>query len=71
MLVSGIQQSDSVIHTHTQVHMCIFSFLDSFSLYITIKGLDLIDRVSEELWTEACDLVQEAGIKTIPNKKKC
>ena len=29
------------------------------------------DRVSEEIWTKDCDFVQEAGIKTIPNKKKC
>ena len=35
------------------------------------KGLDLIDRVPEELWTEAPDIVQEAVIKTIPKKKKC
>ena len=35
------------------------------------KGLDLIDRVSEELWMEICDIVQEAEIKTIPKKKKC
>ena len=35
------------------------------------KGLDLIDRVPEELWTEVCDAVQETGIKTIPKKKKC
>jgi len=35
------------------------------------KGLDLIDRVPEELWTEVCDIVQEAGIKTIPKRKKC
>ena len=35
------------------------------------KALDLIDRVPEELWTEVCDLVQEAVIKTIPKKKKC
>ena len=35
-----------------------------------IKGLDLIDRVSEELWTEVHDLVQEAGIKIIPKEKK-
>jgi len=35
------------------------------------KGLDLIDRVPEELWTEVCDTVQEAVIKTIPQKKKC
>ena len=34
------------------------------------KGLDLIDRVPEELWTEVCDIIQEAGIKTIPKKKK-
>ena len=35
------------------------------------KGLDLIDRVTEELWTEVHDIVQEAVIKTIPKKKKC
>ena len=35
------------------------------------KGLDLIDRVPDELWTELCDIVQETGIKTIPMKKKC
>ena len=35
------------------------------------KGLDLVDRMPEELWTEVHDIVQEAGIKTIPKKKKC
>ena len=35
------------------------------------KGLDLIDRVPDELWTEVCDIVQETGVKTIPKKKKC
>ena len=35
------------------------------------KGLDLIDRVPEELWMEVCNIVQEAVIKTIPKKKKC
>ena len=35
------------------------------------KGLDLIDRVPDELWMEVCDTVQETGIKTIPKKKKC
>ena len=34
------------------------------------KGLDLIDRVPDELWTEVCDNVQETGIKIIPKKKK-
>ena len=37
----------------------------------SFKGLDLIDRVPEELWMEVCDIVQEAVIKTIPKKKKC
>ena len=35
------------------------------------EGLDLIDRVPEELWTEVCDIVQKTAIKTIPKKKKC
>ena len=35
------------------------------------KGVDLIDRVPDELWMEVCDTVQETGIKTIPKKKKC
>ena len=35
------------------------------------KGLDLIDRVPDELWMEVCDIVQETGIKTILKKKKC
>ena len=36
-----------------------------------IKGLDLIDRVPDELWTEVHDIVQETGINTIPMEKKC
>ena len=35
------------------------------------KGLDLTDRVPDELWTELHDIIQETGIKTIPMKKKC
>ena len=35
------------------------------------KGLDLIDREPDELWAEVRDIVQEAGSKTIPKKKKC
>ena len=35
------------------------------------KGLDLIDRVPDELWNEVCDIVQEIGINTIPMEKKC
>ena len=46
---------------------------DDYTVEVTnrFKGLDLIDRVPEELWTEVHDFVQEAGIKTIPKKKKC
>ena len=36
-----------------------------------LKGLDLTDRVPDELWTEVRDIVQETGIKTIPMEKKC
>ena len=36
-----------------------------------LKGLDLIDRVPDELWMEVCDIVQETGIKIIPMEKKC
>ena len=35
------------------------------------KGLDLIDRVPDDLWNEVREIVQETGIKTIPKKKKC
>ena len=43
-----------------------------FTVEVTnrLKGLDLIDRMLEELWAEVCDIVQEAVIKTIPKKKK-
>ena len=36
-----------------------------------VKGLDVIDREPDELWTEVHDIVQETGIKTIPMEKKC
>ena len=44
-----------------------------YTLEVTnrFKGLDLIDRVPDELWMEVRDTVQETGIKTIPKKKKC
>ena len=35
------------------------------------KGLNLIDRMPDELWMEVCDIVEETGIKTIPMEKKC
>ena len=44
----------------------------NYTLAVTnrLKGLDLIDRVPEELWTEVCDIVQEAVVKTIPKTKE-
>ena len=44
---------------------------DAVEVRNRFKGLDLIDRVPEELWMEVHDMVQEAVIKTIPKKKKC
>ena len=43
---------------------------DTVEVRNRFKGLDLIDRVPDELWTEVHDIIQEAGIKTIPKKKK-
>ena len=51
--------------------------LNQIPYYYTVEvrnrfeGLDLIDRVPEELWTKVCNIVQEAVIKTIPKEKKC
>ena len=47
--------------------------LYDYTLAVTnrLKGLDLIDRVPDELWTEVHNIVQEAVFKTIPKKKKC
>ena len=45
--------------------------LNSVEVRNRFKGLDLIDRVPDELWTEVRDIVQETGIKTIPMEKKC
>ena len=47
------------------------SFYYSMEVTNRFKGLDLIDRMPEELWTEIHEIVQEAVIKTIPKKKKC
>ena len=44
---------------------------DTVEVRNRFKGLDLIDRVPDELWTEVLDIVQETGIKTIPMEKKC
>ena len=56
-----------------QSHMDLNKIPYDYRVEVTnrFKGLDLIDRVPEELWTEVRDIVQKAGIKTIPNENKC
>ena len=44
---------------------------DTVEVRNRLKDLELIDRVPDELWNEACDIVQEAMIKTMPKKKQC
>ena len=57
------------VHIYFWISISVFFF---FLRYIPKTGVvDLIDRVSEELWTEVCDTVQEALIKSVPKKKKC
>ena len=48
-----------------------FMFIHKVEMTIRFKGLDVVDRVHEALWTEVHDIVQEAGIKNIIKKKKC
>ena len=45
--------------------------VESYIVGNRFKGLDLIDRLPDELWMEIHDIVQETGIKTIPKEKKC
>ena len=75
-----IPQEGFLISPCYSLELCIqmgISFLFSFSPDYTVevtnrfKGLDLTDRVPDELWTEVCDIVQETGIKAIPMEKKC
>ena len=50
---------------------CSLSYDYTVEVRNRFKGLELIDRVPDELWTEVRDIVQETGIKTIPMEKKC
>ena len=51
----------------------LYQIPDDYTVEATnrFKGLDLTDRVPDELWMEVCDIVQQTGIKTIPMEKKC
>ena len=55
----------------TPPNIRVFSNESTLRMRNRFKGLDLIDRVPDELWTEVHDIVQETGIKTIPMEKKC
>ena len=72
---SGLQNSDlkKVGKTTRPFRYDLNQISYNYTVEVTnkFKGLDLIDTVPEELWTEVCDIVQEAVIKTIPKKKKC
>ena len=56
--------------THTSFETQYYA-ISSVKVRNRFKGLDLIDRVPDELWTKIHDIVQETGIKTIPMEKKC
>ena len=51
----------------------LYQISDNYTVEVTkrLKGLDLINRMPEELWMEVCDTVQETVVKTIPKKQKC
>ena len=55
----------------TQSHCFLWQSNYTVEVRNRFKGLDLIDRVPDELWNKVCDIVQETGIKTIPMEKKC
>ena len=59
------------MYLHEMPKKCHSAFLNKLLNLYQFKGLDLIDRVPDELWMDVCDIVQETGIKTIPKKKKC
>ena len=57
----------------TDIYICVCIYIYDYTVEVRnrFKGLDLIDRVHDELWMEVRDIVQETGIKTILKKKKC
>ena len=65
-------QEEKVLMTSKKEKVYICSLYDyTVEVRNRFKGLDLIDRLPDELWTEVHDIVQETGIKTIPMEKKC
>ena len=66
---SGKLLSVTIVIFHQKVYLIPYDY--TVEVRNRFKGLDLIDRVPDELWNEVCDIVQETGIKTIPREKKC
>ena len=62
---------NQIPYDYTYYIIPIKSLYDYVEVTNRFKGLDLIDRVPDELWTEVHDIVQETGFKNIPKKKKC
>ena len=62
---------NQIPYDYTYYIIPIKSLYDYVEVTNRFKGLDMIDRVPEELWTEVHDIVQETGFKNIPKKKKC
>ena len=62
---------NQIPYDYTYYIIPIKSLYDYVEVTSRFKGLDLIDRVPDELWTEVHDIVQETGFKNIPKKKKC
>ena len=59
------------MNNNSEIYICIYIYIYAVEVRNIFKGLDLIDRVPDELWTEVWNIVQETGIKTIPMEKKC
>ena len=71
MLTVSCTMSRTSIHSSSGILSDLVPYDYTVEVRNRFKGLDLIDRVPEELWTEVCDIVQETGIKTIPMENKC
>ena len=64
-----LEEIPSLSHSVVSLYFCAYDY--TVEVRNRFKGLDLIDRVPDELWNEAGDILQETGIKTIPIEKKC
>ena len=70
---SSLQEPQRIVQVTRPFRYDLNQIPDDYTVEVRnrFKGLDLIDRVPDELWNEVHDIVQETGIKTIPMEKKC